>query len=214
MTDLTFDRLGIWAVVKREKSGLEALGFYNCYAGIDQLKCLVVRLDNFEKETMKLGVAKMYRLFVNDKDRFAMELEKIDKQIKAAKRIYKEIENKHRYNLSYFKNLSSMAEYNLKKGRFSVPDKQRVSQILNIKDNIDEIIRRSSKPLDKIIELNPTDTSDLAPVRDRQDYTLVEDNFIIDGFTSLSVKQISEHLGRTKNSIYCRMRRLREEGRL
>ena len=214
MTELSFDHLGIWAVRKREKSGLEELGFYNCYAGIEQLKCLVVRLDNFEKETMKLGVAKMHRLFVNDKDRFVMELKKIDIQVKEAKKIYKKVINKEKYNEGYFKSLSDMGVYRLRCKANEIPDGKRVLQLIAIKEAIATIIKYSSRPLDKIIELNPIKESDLAPVRDKQDYTLAEDNFIVENYTNLSVKQISEHLGRTKNSVYCRMRRLRDEGRL
>lgn len=214
MTELTFDNLGIWAVVKREKSGLEDLGFYNCYAGIDQLKCLVVRLDNFEKETMKLGVAKMYKLFVNDKNRFVMELGKIDIQVKEAKKIYKKVINKEKYNEGYFKSLSEIAVYRLRCKANEIPDGKRILQLIAIKETIATIIKYSSRPLNKMIELNPVNESDLAPARDKQDYTLAEDNFIIENYTSLSVKQIAEHLGRTKNSIYCRMRRLREGGRL
>ena len=97
MTDYMFDNLGIWAVVKREKNGLEDLGFFNSYAGIENLKCIVVRLDNFEKETMQLGINRMYRLFVEDKDRFAIELEKIDNLMKKAKEVYKGIEDKQMY---------------------------------------------------------------------------------------------------------------------
>ena len=214
MTELTFDHLGIWAVRKREKSGLEELGFYNCYAGIDQLKCLVVRLDNFEKETMMLGVTKMHRLFVNDKDRFVMELKKLDIQVKEAKKIYKKVINKEKYNEGYFKSLSDMDVYRLRCKANEIPDGKRVLQLIAIKEAIATIIKYSSRPLNKIIELNPVNESDLPPARDGQDYTAEEDNFIVENYTNLSARKIGAHLGRTKSAITSRMRRLREEGRL
>lgn len=212
MEDYTFDHLGIWSVRKREKSGLEELGFYNCYAGIDQLKCLVVRLDNFEKETVELGVSKMSKLLKSDKDKFANKLQKINTQVKTAKKVYSGIESKEGYDIRYFKNLSKLDIDKLEKRINCSQDNKKILQIVAIKEAIEDIIKHPYKSLDKAIDTE--NEKNLKPCRECKDYSITEDKFIIDNFTKLSARQIAAHLGRTKNAITSRMRRLREDGRL
>ena len=211
MTDYMFDNLGIWAVVKREKNGLEDLGFFNSYAGIENLKCIVVRLDNFEKETMKLGINRMYRLFVEDKDRFAIELEKIDRLMKRAKEVYRGVEDKQMYDLNYFKYMSPTTRHRLENDKSIKPDIKNAKHLLSIKNQIDKIIENSKKPVDKFVNLEPIIIDE---PRQFKDYTTQEENFIIDNFTTMSTEKIAGQLGRTKRAIINKINVLRKEGRI
>ena len=211
MTDYMFDNLGIWAVVKREKNGLEDLGFFNSYAGIENLKCIVVRLDNFEKETMKLGINRMYRLFVEDKDRFAIELEKIDRLMKKAKEVYRDIEDKQMYDLNYFKYMSPTTQQMLENTKSIKPDIKKAKHLLSIKKQIDKIIENSKKPVDKFVNLEPIIIDE---PRQFKDYTTQEESFIIDNFTTMSIEKIAGQLGRTKRAIINKISVLRKEGRI
>lgn len=211
MTDYMFDNLGIWAVVKREKNGLEDLGFFNSYAGIENLKCIVVRLDNFEKETMKLGINRMYRLFVEDKDRFAIELEKIDRLMKRAKEVYRGIEDKQMYDLNYFKYMSPITQQMLENAKSIKPDIKNAKYLLSIKKQIDKIIENSKKPVDKFVNLEPIIIDE---PRQFKDYTTQEESFIIDNFTTMPTEKIAGQLGRTKKAIINKISILRKEGRI
>lgn len=211
MTDYMFDNLGIWAVVKREKNGLEDLGFFNSYAGIENLKCIVVRLDNFEKETMKLGINRMYRLFVEDKDRFAIELEKIDRLMKRAKEVYRDIEDKQMYDLNYFKYMSPITRHRLENAKSIKPDIKNAKHLLSIKAQIDKIIENSKKPVDKFVNLEPIIIDE---PRQFKDYTTQEESFIIDNFTTMPTEKIAGQLGRTKKAIINKISILRKEGRI
>lgn len=210
MTDYMFDNLGIWAVVKREKNGLEDLGFFNSYAGIENLKCIVVRLDNFEKETMKLGINRMYRLFVEDKDRFAIELGKIDRLMKRAKEVYWGIEDKQMYDLNYFKYMSP-TRHRLENDKSIKPDIKNAKHLLSIKKQIDKIIENSKKPVDKFVNLEPIIIDE---PRQFKDYTTQEESFIIDNFTTMPTEKIAGQLGRTKKAIINKISILRKEGRI
>ena len=211
MTDYMFDNLGIWAVVKREKNGLEDLGFFNSYAGIENLKCIVVRLDNFEKETMKLGINRMYRLFVEDKDRFAIELGKIDRLMKRAKEVYWGIEDKQMYDLNYFKYMSPITRHRLENDKSIKPNIKNAKHLLSIKKQIDKIIENSKKPVDKFVNLEPIIIDE---PRQFKDYTTQEESFIIDNFTTMPTEKIAGQLGRTKKAIINKISILRKEGRI
>lgn len=192
MTEYILDNFGIWKLAKREKGALEELGFFNSYAGIENIKRLVVRTDKFEKETVDLVFSRQIQLLENgNKSFFKYKLKQIDKKVKMIKDIYRNIRDHESYDDILCKPVTSrqIISFSKKIGANDTDGNRALRILEHKKEIVDELMAKHRKSESKTIEVEHC--TDLKEYNGSKHYSTDEVDYIIQSFGRIPLKDIA-----------------------